>query len=86
MEDVGFKQTLITKLVPQMKVLQFHLLCEYKGWEHIVKRPTWLSSDFRKRKLEKDSWVGDLRIEMGFSSCQNGGTHCNWARGYRSKS
>lgn len=37
MEDVGFKQTLITKLVPRMKVLQFHLFCEYKGWEHIIK-------------------------------------------------
>ncbi|KAH9566201.1 hypothetical protein CY35_04G118800 [Sphagnum magellanicum] len=34
--DVSFKQKLITKLVPGMKALQLHLLCEYKGQEHIV--------------------------------------------------
>ncbi|CAK9272304.1 unnamed protein product [Sphagnum jensenii] len=34
--DVSFKQKLITKLVPGMKAPQLHLLCEYKGQEHIV--------------------------------------------------
>jgi hypothetical protein len=34
--DGSFKQKLITKLVPGMKALQLHLLCEYKGQEHIV--------------------------------------------------
>ncbi len=36
-QDASFKQKLITKLVPGMKALQLHLLCEYKGQEHIVK-------------------------------------------------
>ncbi|KAH9566186.1 hypothetical protein CY35_04G117400 [Sphagnum magellanicum] len=35
-QDASFKQKLITKLVPGMKALQLHLLCEYKGQEHIV--------------------------------------------------
>jgi len=35
-QDASFKQNLITKLVPGMKALQLHLLCEYKGQEHIV--------------------------------------------------
>ncbi|CAK9224936.1 unnamed protein product [Sphagnum troendelagicum] len=34
--DGSFKQKLITNLVPGMKALQLHLLCEYKGQEHIV--------------------------------------------------
>ncbi|KAH8944678.1 hypothetical protein BDL97_13G125300 [Sphagnum fallax] len=34
--DGSLKQKLITKLVPGMKALQLHLLCEYKGQEHIV--------------------------------------------------
>jgi hypothetical protein len=34
--DGNFKQKLITKLVPGMKALQLHLLCEYKRQEHIV--------------------------------------------------
>jgi len=36
-QDASFKQKLITNLVPGMKALQLHLLCEYKGQEHIVK-------------------------------------------------
>ncbi len=35
-QDASFKQKLITKLVPGMKALQLHLLCEDKGQEHIV--------------------------------------------------
>ncbi|CAN5953677.1 unnamed protein product [Sphagnum jensenii] len=35
-QDASFKQKLITELVPGMKALQLHLLCEYKGREHIV--------------------------------------------------
>jgi hypothetical protein len=35
-QDASFKQKLITKLVPGMKVVQLHLLCEYKGQQHIV--------------------------------------------------
>ncbi|CAM6072962.1 unnamed protein product [Sphagnum tenellum] len=35
-QDASFKQKLITQLVPGMKALQLHLLCEYKGREHIV--------------------------------------------------
>jgi hypothetical protein len=35
-QDAGFKQKLIIKLFPGMKALQLHLLCEYKGQEHIV--------------------------------------------------
>ncbi len=35
-QDASFKQRLITKLVPGMKAVQLHLLCEYKGQEHIV--------------------------------------------------
>ncbi|KAH8965360.1 hypothetical protein BDL97_04G115100 [Sphagnum fallax] len=35
-DDASFKQKLITELVPGMKALQLHLLCEYKGREHIV--------------------------------------------------
>ncbi len=35
-QDTSFKQKLITKLVPGMKALQLHLLCEYKGREHRV--------------------------------------------------
>ncbi len=35
-QDASFKQKLITKLIPGMKALQLHLLCEYKGQEHIV--------------------------------------------------
>jgi hypothetical protein len=35
-QDASFKQKLIRKLVPGMKALQLHLLCEYKGQEHIV--------------------------------------------------
>jgi hypothetical protein len=34
--DGSFKQKLITNLVPGIKALQLHLLCEYKGQEHIV--------------------------------------------------
>jgi hypothetical protein len=34
--DGSFKQKLITKLVPGMKAVELHLLCEYKGQEHIV--------------------------------------------------
>jgi hypothetical protein len=35
-QDASLKQKLITKLVPGMKAVQLHLLCEYKGQEHIV--------------------------------------------------
>jgi hypothetical protein len=35
-QDASFKQKWITKLVPGMKALQLHLLCEYKGQEHRV--------------------------------------------------
>ncbi|CAK9272315.1 unnamed protein product [Sphagnum jensenii] len=34
--DTNLKQKLITKLVPGMKALQLHLLCEYKTKEHMV--------------------------------------------------
>jgi hypothetical protein len=35
-DDASMKQTLITNLVPGMKALQLHLLCEYKTQVHIV--------------------------------------------------
>ncbi len=35
-QDSSFKQKLITKLVPGMKAVQLHLLCEDKGQPHIV--------------------------------------------------
>jgi hypothetical protein len=34
--DTNLKQKLITNLVPGMKALQLHLLCEYKTKEHMV--------------------------------------------------
>jgi hypothetical protein len=39
-QDASFKQKLITELVPGMEALQLHLLCEYKGQEHIVEGQT----------------------------------------------
>jgi hypothetical protein len=35
-DDASMKQTLITNLVPGMKALQLHLLCEYNTQVHIV--------------------------------------------------
>jgi hypothetical protein len=35
-DDASMKQTLITNLVPGMKALQLHLLCEYRTQVHIV--------------------------------------------------
>jgi hypothetical protein len=58
--DGNFKQKLITKLVPGMKALQLHLLCEYKRQEHIVEGQTGCQVI-----LQDDNWkkVHELVVE-----------------------
>jgi hypothetical protein len=59
-QDASVKQKLITKLVPGMKSLQLHLLCEYKGEEHIVEGQAGC-----KMILQDENWkkVHELVVE-----------------------
>jgi hypothetical protein len=59
-QDASFKQKLITELVPGMEALQLHLLCEYKGQEHIVEGQTGCQVILRDENWKK---VHELVVE-----------------------